>query len=168
MPTEPTTIGPTLVPQWRRTPRRWTLWVLPLAAAGAALAWRSRASDADSHWMLVASDSSYAIWLDTARIARVYNRLYEVWYRTDHRAPRYYRDKAFDRETVQIQIACRELQFKVVSTTLSMRGRRTVVHQENTPADVRRQAWHAVDPGTTDADAAGATCALADVRWGRR
>jgi hypothetical protein len=55
-----------------------------------------------------------------------------------------------------------------VSTTLSMRGRRTVVHQENTPADVLRQAWHAVDPGSTDADAAGATCRVADARWRRR
>jgi hypothetical protein len=157
-------------PHWRSKPhRRWTIWALPLVAAGAALGWRSRSvTDVADHWMLVASDSSYTIWLDTTRISRLYTRIYEVWYRTDHREPRYYRNAEFNRETVQIQIACRQLQFKVVSTTLSMRGRRNVIHQENTSREVSQQTWHPVDPGTTDADAAGATCNIADARWRRR
>lgn len=121
--------------------------------------------DNDRHWLLVARDSSYSIWLDTTRIGRLYDRVYEIWYRTDHSAARYFKNRMFDRETVRIQIACGQPSFKVVSTTLSARGEGDVIHQENTSKDVHRQPWHSVEPGSTDADAADATCYIADSRW---
>ena len=130
------------------------------------LAWRAFIpGDNDAHWMLIARDSSYAISLDTTRIDRVFDRGYDIWYRTDHVTTRFYKQKAFNRETVRAQIACRDLSFKVVISTLSMRGRGTVERQVNSRDDVQRQTWHRVEPGSTEADAARATCIVADSRW---
>ena len=142
-------------------------WIAPLVAAAAAVAWRELAPprNDDRSWMLIARDSSYSISLDTTRIARVYDRGYEVWYRTDHVATRYYREKAFDRETVKMLILCRDGRFKVISTTMSMRGERPVLRQLNSEKDVNSQPWHSVEAGSTDADAARATCVVADSRW---
>ena len=56
--------------------------------------------DEPTRWMLVAHDSSYAISIDTSRIVAAPGRVYEVWYRTDHAATRFYNQKAFTREVV--------------------------------------------------------------------
>lgn len=148
-------------------PRR--AWLAPTVAALAVLAWRRAAStDNDSHWMLIARDSSYAISLDTTRIAQVFDRGYEVFYRTDHATLRYYKEKAFNRETVKTQLACRDLAFKVVNTTMSLGGSRTVAQQQNSAGDVQRETWHRVDPGSTEADAARATCIVAESKYRAR
>lgn len=158
-------------PERRRGSRRSPIdarraWVGPLLAAITVAAWRTLIpADNDAHWMLIARDSSYAISLDTTRIDRVFDRGYDIWYRTDHVATRFYKEKAFNRETVKAEIACRSLTFKVVSTTLSMRDAGTVTRQVNTNDEVRRQTWHRVEPGSTEADAARATCIVADSRW---
>jgi hypothetical protein len=145
-------------------PRR--SWVGPLLAAITVIAWRVFIpGDNEAHWMLIARDSSYAISLDTSRIARLFDRGYDIWYRTDHVATRFYREKAFNREIVRAEIACRDLAFKVVSTTMSMRGAGTVERQVNSREDVQRERWHRVEPGSTEADAARATCIVADSRW---
>ena len=147
-------------------PRR--AWVGPLLAALTVIAWKIfLPADNDAHWMLIARDSSYTISLDTTRIDRAFDRGYDIWYRTDHVMTRFYKEKPFNRETVRAEIACRNLAFKVVSTTLSVRGGATVERQVNTHDDVQRQAWHRVEPGSTEADAARATCIVADSRWRR-
>ena len=120
------TDSPLIPYRLRKHRRRWTTWVTPLVAAGTALGWQAMlAADDDRHWMLIARDSSYSISLDTMRISRVYDRVYDVWYRTDHREMRSYKDSAFDYETVHVEIACRPTSFKVVSTTLSLCGKGT-------------------------------------------
>lgn len=143
-------------------------WIGPLLAAITVIAWRVFIpGDDDAHWMLIARDSSYSISLDTTRIGRVFDRGYDIWYRTDHVATRFYKAKAFNRETVRAEIACRDFAFKVVSTTMSMRGAGAVERQINSRDDVQRQKWHSVEPGSTEADAARATCIVADSKWRR-
>ncbi|HEY4306035.1 MAG TPA: hypothetical protein VGM82_16305 [Gemmatimonadaceae bacterium] len=145
-------------------PRR--AWIAPTIAALAVLAWRRVAfTDNDSHWMVIARDSSYTISLDTTRVAQVFDRGYEVFYRTDHSILRYYKEKAFNRETVKTEIACRDLAFKVVNTKMSVGAARPVAEQQNTVVEVQRQPWHRVDAGSTEADAARATCIVAESKF---
>jgi hypothetical protein len=142
------------------------LWIAPLAAALVVVAARRVIfADSDSHWLVIARDSSYAISLDTTRIAQLYDRVYEIYYRTDHTQVRYYREKAFTRETVRTELACHDLAFKVVSTKMSIGGGRPVTEQHNSAADVRHETWHDVEAGSTEADAARATCIVADSRF---
>jgi hypothetical protein len=110
-----------------------------LAIAGRAIAGDLR--DERARWLVVDRDSGYTIAIDTSRIVREHGRTYEIWYRTDHASKRFYRGKAFTRETVHAILRCDGYSFRVISTTM---------------------------PGSTDEKAALATCQLADWKsWGR-
>src|SRR3954463_13497709 len=141
-------------------------WVAPLLAAAAVVGWRAfTPRDSDAHWMLIARDSSYSISLDTTRILRAFDRGYDVWYRTDHLALRFYKEKPFNRETVQALLSCYTFTFKVVSTAMSIGSARPVARQSNTRDEVAHETWHPTPAGSTEADAARATCIVADSRW---
>lgn len=125
--------------------------------------------DDTAAWLLVARDSTYSISLDTARIVAKPGREYEIWYRTDHTVTRYYNDKAFTREVVHAILRCDGYTFRVMSTAMSMGSERPVIRQITEPRDLVRQPWRRVEPGSTEADAAHATCEVADwAKWGRR
>jgi len=140
--------------------------------AAASVTTRVIVTDHDDarHWLLVARDSTYSISLDTARIVAKAGREYEIWYRTDHTVTRFYNDKAFTREVVHAILRCGDgYTFRVMSTTMSMGSGRPVIRQITEPRDLVRQPWRRVDPGRTEADAAHATCEVADwTKWGRR
>lgn len=140
--------------------------IVTIVAVGSALAWRSIVPrDAGSHWLLVARDSSYAISIDTTRIVRARDRVYDIWYRTDNAGTRYYKEKAFTRETVAVELFCTNFSFKVLQTAFSVGDGRPVARQANSTREIVTQPMHRVDPGSIDADAARATCIVADSRW---
>lgn len=142
-----------------------------VVAGAAALAAVAITSDRDDppHWLLVARDSSYAIAIDTSRIRALPGRIYEVWYRTDHAMPRYYNAKMFTREVVHATLRCDGFSFRVMSVAMSVGAGRPVIRQTTEPRDYANQAWRRVEAGTTEADAARATCQVADwTKWGRR
>ena len=141
-------------------------WIAPVLAAAAVVGWRAFGSaERPANWMLIARDSSYSISLDTTRIGRAFDRGYDVWFRTDHSALRFYKEKAFNREIVHTILACHDLAFRVVSTEMSVGSSRPVARQSNTAGEVAHEAWHPVTAGSTEADAARATCIVADSRW---
>jgi hypothetical protein len=134
---------------------------------GHAIAGDLRADRA--RWLVIEHDSGYTIALDTSRIVREYGRTYEIWYRTDHAAERFYRGKAFTRETVHAILRCDGYGFRVISTTMSNGSGRSVVHQVMDAKDLAREEWHSVEQGSADEKAAFATCQLADWKsWTRR
>ena len=142
--------------------------VVVVGAAG--IATRALMVDGDDpmHWMLVARDSSYSIALDTSRIVATPGRTYEVWYRTDHSTLRFYNEHAFTREIVHAVLRCDGYTFRVMSAVMSIGGGRPVVRQVTEPRALGREAWRRVEPGSTEADAARATCEVADwTKWRR-
>jgi surface-adhesin protein E len=153
-----------------------TVWGVAIRAAGvaaavmfAAHAVSNELREDRARWLVVERDSEYTIALDTSRIVREYGRTYEIWYRTDHASKRFYRGKAFTRETVNAILGCDGYRFRVISTTMSMGSGRSVVHQAMDSRDLAREAWHSVEPGSADEKAALATCELADWKsWARR
>jgi len=125
--------------------------------------------DDAARWLMVAKDSTYSISIDTSRIVADPGRIYEIWYRTDHTVTRFYNDKAFTREVVHAILRCDGYTFRVMSTVMSMGSASPVVRQVTEPRDLVRQPWRRVEPGSTEADAAHATCEVADwAKWGRR
>ena len=143
------------------------IW-LSLAAAALYTTLSARPND-ESRWMVVARDSNYTISLDTSRILALSGRTYEIWYRTDHAAMRYYKEKAFTRETVHAILRCERYSYRVASVAMSMGDGRAVTRQITEPSDLARQEWRRVEAGTTDADAARATCVVADwSKWRRQ
>jgi hypothetical protein len=138
-----------------------------LSLTGYALATEFR--DTRARWIVVGRDSGYTIALDTSRIVREYGRTYEIWYRTDHSSPRFYRGETFTRETVHAILQCNGYAFRVISTTMSSGGGPSVIHQEMDLRDLKREPWHSVEPGSEDEKAALATCQVADWKsWSRR
>ncbi len=141
-------------------------------AAALTLAWRAVAGDLRderARWLVVDRDSGYTVAIDTSRIVRERGRTYEIWYRTDHTSKRFYRGKAFTRETVHAILRCDGYSFRVISTTMSLGSWRSVLHQEMDKRDLAREDWHSVEPGSADEKAALATCQLADWKsWVRR
>jgi len=118
---------------------------------------------------MVARDSTYSISVDTSRIVAEPGRTYDIWYRTDHTVTRFYNDKAFTREVVHAVLRCDGYTFRVMSTAMSMGAGRAVLRQVTEPRDLVRQPWRRVEAGSTEADAAHATCEVADwAKWGRR
>jgi hypothetical protein len=139
--------------------------------AAASVTTRVIVSDRDdtAHWLLVARDSTYSISIDTSRIVAKPGREYEIWYRTDHTVTRFYNDKAFTREVVHAILRCDGYTFRVMSTVMSIGSGHPVIRQITEPRDLQRQPWRRVEPGSTEADAAHATCEVADwSKWGRR
>ncbi len=140
-----------------------------VAAASVATRVIVTGRDAAAVWLLVARDSTYSISIDTSRIVAEAGRTYEIWYRTDHTVTRFYNDKAFTREVVHAILQCDGYRFRVMSTVMSMGSGRPVIRQFTEPRDLARQPWRRVEPGSTEADAAHATCEVADwAKWGRR
>jgi hypothetical protein len=92
-----------------------------------------------------------------------------VWYRTDHATTRFYQEKAFTRELVHAILRCDGYSFRITSVAMSMGDARPVIRQFTEPLDLARQQWRRVEAGSTEADAARATCQVADwTKWGRR
>lgn len=148
----------------------WKLVIMPLVGVSVFFALRahSEADDA-TRWAVVARDSTYTIAIDTARIGQQpYRNTYQIWYRTDHSALRFYNEKAFDREIVQAILNCDGYSFRIVSTEMSIRGGRSVARQITASGELGRQQWRKVEPGSIEADAARAACELGDQRKGRR
>jgi hypothetical protein len=146
----------------------WPVWRLVLTPAVvvalvSAARWRSRRDD-DSRWLIVASDSAYTIALDTTRISSEGQHSYRIWYRTDHSAKRFYREKAFDREVVQAILGCRDLRYRIVSSEMSVRGGLVVERQMLDEKEVAREQWHQVEAGSTDAIVAREACDIARSR----
>jgi hypothetical protein len=142
---------------------------IALAVAGRAIAGDLR--DERARWLVVDRDSvgGYTIAIDTSRIVREYGRTYEIWYRTDHASKRFYRGKAFTRETVHAILRCDGYSFRVISTTMSLGSWRSVLHQAMDKRDLEREDWRSVEPASADEKAALATCQLADWKsWVRR
>jgi hypothetical protein len=143
------------------TSRRWLLSVC--ACAGVAAVARIVATPRDNlgAWVRVASDSTYAIAVDTTRITRQNGgRLYVVWSRTDHAVTRFDHGRRFNREVVQSLLQCQGFAFRVASVDMSLDGR-LVARQRTSAGELGRQAWRRVEAGTTEAIAAQATCDLA-------
>jgi len=140
----------------------WRLVLTPVAVVAivSAMRWRSKRGD-ETRWLDVAKDSAYTIALDTANIAPEGGLTFRIWYRTDHNAMRFYKEKAFNREVVQAILDCRQYRYRIVSSEMSARGGRVVERQELDEKEVRRQAWHDVEAGSTDAEAARAACIVA-------
>lgn len=162
--------SPGWVPAYRRRlPLRRRLarsaGLLALVVAGAWLATRGN----DTHrWLIVARDSNYTIAIDTAHLRRYAGRDYEIWYRTDHAAMRYYNQKAFNRELVHAILSCRSYAFRVDRSVMSVGDGRPVAVQTTDARDLSRQPWHRIEPGSTEADAAHATCVVADALYAGR
>src|SRR5262245_56477126 len=95
------------------------------ACAGAGLAARMMlpSNEAGGSWVVVATDSTYTISIDTARIRYRPGGVYMVWSRTDHAVPRFYHGKRFNREIVQSLLQCERLSFKVARVDMALDGR---------------------------------------------
>lgn len=125
--------------------------------------------DEADHWVVVAQDSNASISLDTSRIVAENGRTYEIWYRTDHAVTRLYKDKPFNREVVHAVLRCDDYAFRVMSTAMSVGARSPFVTQFTDSGDLARQPWRRVEPGSIEADAAHATCEVADwANWAAR
>lgn len=103
----------------------------------------------------------YVVALDTSRVEHDIGPTFTVWYRTDHDGPRFYQEKAFDREVVEALVDCRSYRYRIESTEMSMRGGRTVAYQVSRGKDLARQEWRTVEPGSIDADVEKAACDVA-------
>jgi hypothetical protein len=133
--------------------------VAAVAVTGRSIA---TAGNDEAHWIVVARDSGYTISIDTTRIISESGHTYEVWYRTDHAVTRFYKEKAFTRETVHAILRCDSYKFRIMSTAMSMGSKRPVTTQIMEGRDLERQSWRRVEAGSTEADAARATCVVAD------
>jgi hypothetical protein len=140
-----------------------------VAAAALTVRVMTSTNDSETHWLVVARDSSYTISIDTSRIVAQAGRTYEIWYRTDHSTTRYYNEKAFTRETVHAILRCYGYRFRIESVAMSIGSGRPVARQATEPRDLGQQEWRKVEAGSTEADAARATCVVADwAKWGQR
>jgi Surface-adhesin protein E len=133
-----------------------------LAATAITVRLIGASGDNRVHWLVVARDSNYTIAIDTTRIVAEYGRTYDVWYRTDHAATRFYKEKAFTRETIHAVLRCDGYRFRIMSVAMSMGSGRAVTWQSAEPQDLASQSWRRVEPGSTESDAARATCQVAD------
>jgi len=153
------------------TVRRGIAALTVVAAASVATRVVITSQDEATHWVVVARDSTFSISLDTSRIIARPGRIYQIWYRTDHTVTRFYRDEPFNRELVHAVLRCDGYTFRVMSTAMSMGSRHPVIRQVTDDRELVRQQWRGVEPGSTEADAAHATCNLADwanwANWAR-
>jgi hypothetical protein len=128
----------------------------------------SRDASANStrdHWVRIARDPNYDVAIDSVAINATLHptrykmyRVYEVWFRTDHKLPREYRGKPFNREIVHSMVLCDSLWYKVMSVDLSMGDERPISQQRTTWDDVHDQPWRRVTLGTAEEIAARAAC----------
>ena len=130
------------------------------AAAGLAARMMVPSNESGGSWVVVATDSTYTISIDTARIRYRPGGVYVVWSRTDHAVARFYHGKRFNREIVESLLQCDRLSFKVARVDMALDGRH-VTRQRTDDGELGRQVWRPVEAGTTDAIAAQATCDLA-------
>jgi hypothetical protein len=148
-------------PHWKRGTLSLRLRLLLLAGCVAVGVGANRyllTAHNSNGWMRIASDSLYVISIDPARVIERWGGIYDVWYLTDHAIPHMYKGASFNREIVESLLRCNTLSFKILRVDMSMRGGRTVSRQRTDDDDIRRQPWRSVEPGSTEADAARATC----------
>jgi hypothetical protein len=140
----------------------WRLSLTAILAVAGTVALRVHASaNDDSRWVVLTVDSGYTVAVDTSRIERQFGNTYRIWYRTDHDRMRFYKEKAFDRETVQAILRCDGYGYRVVSTEMSVRRGKTVIRQTTDDGELGRQPWHRVEAGSPDAIVAHSACEIA-------
>ena len=132
------------------------------AAIGASC---SPAASADPNWVVVARDPNYDIAIDTSRVEARFAwagtkwfRVYDTWFRTDHKTPRLHNGKQFNRELVHSQVRCDSLQFKVVSVDMSMGDDKPIVLQRTEGRELGDQPWRPIEGGATEEITARAAC----------
>lgn len=136
-------------------------WLLAVGALGFLTGCGNESNPDSKRWVRVARDANYEIAIDTTRIEPHGLYGYLVWYRTDHAAQRLHKGKPFNREVVQSELRCKEMEFKVVSVDLSMGSARPISEQRTEPRDLEDQKWRTVERGTTEEMAATAACHFA-------
>ena len=134
--------------------------VRTLALAASLL---SACSDMPRSWVPVARDANYDIYLDTSSIRTHRYGTVEVWFRTDHAAPRMYDGKEFDRELVLSIVNCTQRTFKVARVDMALGDSRPVARQRSNEDELREQQWRKVGDGSAEQMAAEAAC-----HFGRR
>lgn len=139
---------------------------MALACAIVLVGCRDASADEHRQWLRVARDDAYDIFLDTAHIRQRLEgvrrgpkfKSYEVWYRTDHQAPRLYKAKNFNREIVRSIVQCDSLFYKVISVDMSMGDGTPISKQRLTADEVAFQVWRRIERGTSEEIAAQAAC----------
>jgi len=117
-----------------------------------------------ARWLTVARDANYDVAIDPSRIRAGFEwsgrryRVYEVWYRTDHRMPREHKGKTFDREVVQSIVQCDSLWFKVISVDMWRGDEKLIARQRTERGELGAEPWRRVVRGTTEEIAAQAAC----------
>jgi hypothetical protein len=156
-------------------PVRSGLLLYVCATLGIAACTSASADEGHHRWVRVVRDANYDIAIDTAQVKRridwwEHERLqtYEVWYRTDHAAPRLHEGKEFNREVVQSIVYCDSLWFKVLSVDMSMNGGRPISIQRTEKNDLEDQRWRRVERGTAEEIAGQAACHFASKRFPKR
>jgi hypothetical protein len=138
---------------------------LALCATVGAIGCGSAVADGESErWVRVARDANHTIAIDTGRVSRHWDRSWQVWYRTDHAAPRLYKGKEFNREIVQSRVNCDGFTFKVVSVDMSMDDGPPISVQRMDYEELEDQPWRHVQRGTVEEIAAQAACHFAAER----
>lgn len=129
--------------------------------------------DDPRRWVRVAQDPNYTIYVDTSFLHVQPYGIVEVWYRTDHAAPRLHNGQPFDREVVHALVRCRPtntlrpragLEYKISQVDMTRGGGRTVSRQRTTPQELAEQPWRAVEPEGAELMAAQAACHFANQR----
>jgi hypothetical protein len=149
---------------------------MAIAGAMGSIGCRDASADEHARWVRVARDDAYDIYIDTAHIRRRLEGVrrgpiypsFEVWYRTDHRAPRLYKGKNFNREVVRSIVQCDSLFYKVMSVDMSMGDERPISQQRLTADEVAYQVWRRIERGTSEEMAAQAACYFGARRQRRR
>ena len=124
-------------------------------------------------WVRGAQAPHYTSYGDTAFLHVQPYGIVEVWYRTDHAAPRLHNGEAFDREVVHALVRCQPLvtmrgssglQYKISQVDLTLGGGRTVSRQRTTPLELAEQPWRRVETDGAELMAAQAACHFAKQR----
>lgn len=115
--------------------------------------------------MVVARDANYEIAIDTSRMEARFGwsgtkwfRVYDTWFRTDHKTPRLHHGKPFTREVVHSQVRCDSLLFKVVSVDMSMGDEKRIALQRTEGRELSDQPWRPIAGGETEEITARAAC----------
>jgi hypothetical protein len=128
------------------------------ACTGAAGASEEDVDERSREWLGVYSDRLFYVAVDTAHIDRQPLGTYLVWFRTDHRAPRYRNGAQYVRELSQTLISCDSLYYKVRAVDLLAADGKTVSRQRATDMELDEQQWRRIMAGTSDHVTAVTAC----------
>jgi hypothetical protein len=111
-----------------------------------------------THWVRVAQDPNYTIWIDTTRVTASWANAWDVWYRTDHAQARNHKGQPFNHEVVNSYLRCADLAFRVVSVDMYASDWKLVATQRDDSREVEQQPWRPVLRGSSEEVAARAAC----------